>query len=72
MTEAEAIARARETAEAKGWAWVEPTTSLFRRGWFGRAGKWEVSSNAKGLGARVRIVIDDATGKVARAGYIPR
>jgi len=72
MTEAKAVARAREIAQAKGWAWVEPATALFRCGWFGRPGKWEISSNAKGLGARVHIVLDDSTGAVLKEGYVPR
>jgi len=72
MTEAEAVARARGIAQTRGWAWVEPATALFHRGWFGRAGKWDVSSNAKGLGARVHIVLDDSTGEVLKAGYVPR
>ncbi len=72
MTESEAVQRAREIAEAKGWAWVEPSTSCFRRAWFGGGGKWQIFSNASGLGAKVRIVIDDATGTVLEEGYIPR
>jgi hypothetical protein len=72
MTEQEAIARAREIAAAKGWAWVEPAQPTFHRGWFGRSGKWEIFSNARGLGAKVRVMIDDATGAILEEGYIPR
>jgi hypothetical protein len=31
-----------------------------------------VFSNARGLGAIVRVVIDDATGLVLEKGYVPR
>jgi len=72
LTESEAIARAKEVALSKGWVWVEPVASTFRRGWFGRGSKWEVRTNAKGLGAIVHIVIDDATGKVLKESYVPR
>lgn len=52
--------------------WVELAAALFRRGWFGRPGKWEISSNAKGLGARVHVVLDDSTGAVLKEDYVPR
>jgi hypothetical protein len=72
VTEDEAVFLARAAAEREGWAWVEPAHATFRRPWFGKGGKWEIFSNAQGLGAKVRVVIDAQTGAVLEKGYIPR
>ena len=72
MTEAEAIAMARSVAVEQGWAWVEPARAERQRAWLGRGGRWVVFSNAGGLGAMVRVVIDAATGHVLEKGYVPR
>ncbi len=72
ITEADAIARAREVASAEGWAWVEPAQATLRRAWFGGGGKWEIHSNAHGLGAKARVVLDAVTGEVLDKGYVPR
>ena len=72
MNEEEAVARARRVAEEEGWAWVEPARAALRKPWLGQGGKWEVFSNAKGFGAKTRVVIDAATGEVLDKGYIPR
>jgi hypothetical protein len=72
VTEREAIDKARAVAEREGWAWVEPARVTFRKPWFGKGGKWEVFSNAMGLGAMARVVLDDESGAVIEKGYIPR
>lgn len=72
MTREEALAKARAVAEQEGWAWTEPADATFRRAWFGKGGRWEIFSNAKGLGAKARVVIDAETGEVLEKGYIPR
>jgi hypothetical protein len=72
VTEGEAIAIARATAEQEGWAWVEPALATLREPWFGKGGKWEIFSNALGLGAKARVVIDAQTGAVLEKGYIRR
>jgi hypothetical protein len=72
ITEADAIGRARKVAEAEGWAWVEPAQATLRRAWFGGGGKWEIQSNARGLGAKARVVLDAVTGAVLDKGYVPR
>ena len=59
-------------AEEQGWAWVEPARATLYRAWFGEGGRWEVASNARGLGAIARIVLDAETGAVLEKGYIPR
>lgn len=72
MTEPEAVARARQVAEEEGWAWVEPALTTWRPAWFGKGGKWEIVSNAQGLGAKVRVVLDARTGAVLEKGAVPR
>lgn len=72
MTEEQAIAKARQIASEAGWAWVDPPRVRLRKGWFGTASRWEVHSNANGLGAIVQVELDDATGEVLRKGYIKR
>jgi hypothetical protein len=72
MTEAEAIQLARAAAQREGWAWAEPALATFRKPWFGKGGKWEIFSNARGLGAKARVVIDASTGEILEKGYIPR
>ena len=58
ISEQEAVAIARGIAGQRGWAWVEPARATLRRHWIGPGGRWEVFSNARGLGAIVRVVID--------------
>jgi hypothetical protein len=72
VTEVEAISIARAAAEQEGWAWVEPALATFRQRWFGKGGKWEIFSNAKGLGAKARVVVDAETGAVLEKGYVSR
>jgi len=72
ISEEEAISRARKIAEEQGWAWVDPALAIFRAAWFGEGGKWEILSNAHGLGAKARVVIDGETGAVLAKGYVPR
>jgi len=72
VTEDEAIAIARTAAEQEGWAWVEPALATFRQPWFGKGGRWEIFSNARGLGAKARVVVDAQTGAILEKGYVPR
>jgi hypothetical protein len=72
MTEEEAIARAKDVAREEGWAWVDPVLTTWRPRWFKAGGRWEVLSNARSLGAKVRVLIDAGTGSVLEKGYIPR
>jgi hypothetical protein len=72
MTEQEAIERAKQIATEEGWGWLEPGEGIWHPAWFGKGGKWEVYSNAKGLGAKVRVVIDAQSGEVLEKGYVPR
>lgn len=72
VTEGEAIAIARAAAEQEGWAWVEPALATFRQPWFGKGGRSEIFSNALGLGAKARVVVDAQTGAILEKGYVPR
>ena len=72
LSEAEVVAIAKAAALAEGWAWVEPALATFRRRWFKSSGKWEIFSNANGLGAKARFVIDSESGAILEKGYIPR
>ena len=72
ITEDEAVNRAKRVAVEHGWAWVDPAHTTLRSRWFGKGGKWEVFSNAAGLGAKVRVVLDAQTGAVLEKGYVPR
>ncbi|HEX4230469.1 MAG TPA: hypothetical protein VHZ07_17470 [Bryobacteraceae bacterium] len=72
MTQQEAIAKARQIASESGWAWVDPPRAQLRKGWFGTGSRWEIHSNANGLGAIVRIELDDRTGEVLHKGYVKR
>jgi hypothetical protein len=57
VTEREAIAIARATAEAEGGMDGAGVSLTFGEPWLGKRGKWEIFSNALGLGAKVRLVI---------------
>jgi hypothetical protein len=73
MTEEEALAAARAAAEAKGWPFVDPVLVLRKRPWFRKqGGTWEVVTNRFAIGGNVRVTIDDATGAVLEAGFLPR
>lgn len=67
----EALALARETADANGWAWVEPVDITWRSSWSGKGGKWEIVTNANGLGAKIRMAVS-GDGDVVEKGYVPR
>ena len=72
MSVEEAVGRAKQFAQQQGWAWVEPSHATLQRAWFGNGGKWLVVSNAQGLGAKARVLLDAGTGEVLEHGYIPR
>ena len=72
MTAAEAIARARALAETRQWAWLEPISATRARRWLVGRRRWLVVSNAGAKGASVRVTLDDETGAVIRASFLPR
>lgn len=78
MTRDEAIALARTTAEARGWTWHgEVRATLHKKArvlpWlFGSSSWWDIRSNAGARGCNVRVCIDDDSGEVTSAGFLPR
>jgi hypothetical protein len=71
MTETEAFNLAKGFASSNGWTWLEPIAVTKKRCWF-HHNRWIVRSNLNSRGMNVRIEIDDATGNVVRAAYLPR
>ena len=72
MTEADAIERARTYAEQQGWPWRQPVQAACYRRWFIGEMRWRVASNRGLRGGNAYIEIDDRTGEVLKANYIPR
>lgn len=72
MTADEAIERARQIARERQWTWEPPIRARRRRSLFVGPARWEVWSNADMRGSNVRVVIDDATGKVLTRVLLPR
>jgi hypothetical protein len=69
----QAIEIARARAAQNGWGFAEPLQVSHRRPWFGRGGgRFEIETNAYGLGTKARFVVDEATGAILDEGYIPR
>lgn len=72
MTEQEAVAKAQAVASARGWPWEAPVNSKRYRRFLLGSPRWEILSNASARGLNVRILLDDATGDVLEAHYLPR
>jgi hypothetical protein len=72
MTREEAIEAARALAHQNAWPWREPVLAVRRRRWLVGRLVWQVRSNADALGANACFVIDDATGRVIGARWLPR
>lgn len=71
LSEKDAIECVKDIAEKNGWAWVEPIEITWHPNWFGKRGKWKIMSNANGLGAKIRVVVD-TEGQVLEQGYVAR
>ena len=68
----EAIEIARASAQTLGWAFTEPLEVLYRPGWFGRPGRYELETNAGKRGTKARFVIDARSGEILSQGYVNR
>jgi hypothetical protein len=66
ISEEAAVLIARQACETRGWAW-RGTIRVWSR-W----GKWVVRTNTQARGVNAEIVIDQQTGTVVNASYIPR
>lgn len=64
---------AKATATDRSWPWLQPVEVRHRRAWliFGKH-RWHVLTNAQARGANVRLVIDDASGRVTESWVAPR
>jgi hypothetical protein len=76
MTPEDAIAIGRAYADSKDWAWLGSGIA-HRRGWlfrnllrFGKVTWFVVAHDC--LGTNVKVEIDDESGQVIRAYYLPR
>jgi uncharacterized membrane protein YkoI len=72
ITGSEAVEIARARALEKGWGFAEPIQTLERRAWSGAINRYEIETNAGGLGTKARFVIDAKTGAILSEGYVPR
>jgi hypothetical protein len=72
MTSEQAIACARTIAFDRDWPWLPPVRAARRRPFFIGPVRWEVWSNADMRGLNVRVVIDDASGRVLTQLFVPR
>lgn len=71
MTEQDAIETASEYAQKQGWTWLEPVSCKRHAPWF-RKPYYSVYTNAKSRGCNIRINIDEATGTIKSAAFLPR
>lgn len=72
ISEDDAIRIAKQLASENTWGWVEPTKVIFRKSWRGKPLRYEVYSNAHGLGTKVRVFVDANSGEILEQGYLPR
>jgi hypothetical protein len=64
---------ARAVASERGWPWSGRVIARRSRPWlFFGAPRWEVLTNADCRGCNACILIDDATGAVVAASFLPR
>lgn len=72
MTKQEAVEKAQAVALARGWPWEAPVNIKRFRPFLLGSPRWEILANASARGCNVRIILDDATGEVVEAHYLPR
>lgn len=72
ISEEQAIKIAKQFAKENTWSWGEPTEVIFRKSWLGKPLRYEVYSNARKLGAKVKVLVDANTGEILDKGYIAR
>lgn len=73
MTDDEALERARSVAQSRGWEWEgRIAISRYRTFPIFGARQVEVWSNADSRGCNCRVVLDEETGEVVEAAWLPR
>ena len=68
----QALEIAHKRAEEKNWVFVWPVNVSIHRSWSGKPRRFEIMTNADGLGAKAHFVIDAKTGKILYQWYVPR
>jgi len=64
---------AKGEVDRRGWTWIEPVRVTEGRRWLVLGSvRWRVWTNSEGLGCNAVIEIDDATGRVLSAKWLPR
>ncbi|WP_144979693.1 hypothetical protein [Gimesia aquarii] len=71
MTEQDAIEIASEYAQEQGWTWREPVSCKRHVPWF-RTTYYSVYTNSNRRGCNIRISIDEASGTIKSACFLPR
>jgi hypothetical protein len=72
MTQMRAIDLAREIARTEGWSWREPVKATYIRRWLLGSAAWEIISNCDSRGMNVKILIEDATGRILTKAFLRR
>ncbi len=72
MTKIRAIDLAHEIAGTEGWLWREPVKATYIRRWLIGLAAWEIISNCDNRGINVKILIEDATGRILKKAFLPR
>jgi hypothetical protein len=72
LTSVEAIAQARAFAARRGWPFRDDVHAESFHSWWVGPRRWRVVSHWGHRGGNVWIVIDDRSGEVLKANYIPR
>jgi hypothetical protein len=72
VTRDQALTKAREFALARGWTWLEPVHVEEHHAWWVGPLRWRVRTNDGCRGTNVWVDIDDQTGEVIKANFIPR
>jgi hypothetical protein len=69
----EAVERARQYAEERGWPWHEPVRVTRSRAFVvsGRV-TYEVRSNAQSRGSNARVIVAADDGSIVEAYWLPR
>ena len=66
VSQSEALVIAQDECRKRGWPWLQPIEARARRG------KWIIHTNYESRGANVRLIIDQDTGEISEAAYMPR
>ncbi len=66
VSQSEALVIAQNECRKRGWTWLQPVKVRSQRG------KWIILTNYESRGVNARLVIDQDTGEISEATYMPR